>query len=60
MIGMNRKVTTYYHRCRLYSKNEIFELLKKVGLKKVAVVGDCLGNKFEETKSTHPYYFASK
>ncbi len=63
MTVINRKTlaeTTYYHRCRLYSKNEIVELLKKVGFKKVAVVGDYLGNKFEETNSTHPYYFASK
>lgn len=63
MTVINRKTlteVTYYHRCRLYSKKELVELLKKVGFKKVSVFGDYLGNKFEESKSTHPYYFAIK
>lgn len=63
MTVINRKTlaeTTYYHRCRLYSKNEMVELLRKVGFKKVTVFGDAMGNKFQETRSIHPYYFAAK
>lgn len=63
MTVINRKTlseNTYFHRCRLYSKNEMVSMFKKVGFKKVTVFGDFNGSKFNEKKSTHPYYFATK
>lgn len=63
MTVINRKTlaeNSYFHRCRLYSKNEMVTMLKKTGFKKVIVYGDYEGCKFKETESTHPYYFATK
>lgn len=50
----------YYYQNRLYSKTEIVTLLKNLGFKKVTIVGDHFGNKFSETKSSHPFFFAQK
>lgn len=50
----------YFHRIRLYSKPELEKLLKRVGFKKIKVLGDARGSKFSKLKSTHPYYFAEK
>ncbi len=55
-----KEETTYYHRNRLYSKNEIVLMLKQVGFKKISVVGDHHGNKFNDKGSTHPFFFALK
>lgn len=56
----SRKEKTYYHRCRLYSKQEIVGLLREIGFKKVKVFGDFEGSSFKKKESTHPFYFATK
>ena len=63
LIVLNEKTgraKRYYHRCRLYSKNEMVSLFKKVGLKKIKVHGDHLGSPFRKYESTHPIYIGEK
>lgn len=63
MIVINKKSgksKEYYHRIRLYSKDELVKLIKKVGFKKVQVFGSEKGEKFSKLKSARPYYFAKK
>lgn len=54
------KARTFYHRMRLYNKNEMVALLKEVGFKHVKVFGDNDGGKFKRRLTTHPFYFASR
>lgn len=54
------KAKRYYHRCRLYTKTEIVELFKKVGLKKIKVFGNYLGEAYKKHESTHPFYIGEK
>jgi len=54
------KARTYYHRMRLYAKDEMVVLLEQAGFKKVEVYGDAEGNPFQKHRSTHPFYFAWK
>jgi hypothetical protein len=63
MIVVNKKSgkrKEYFHRIRLYSKDEIVALMKKVGFKKINVFGSSAGDNFSKLKSTHPYYFGVK
>lgn len=50
----------YYHRIRLYEKNELVELLKEVGFKKIKVFGDAKGGRFTKYESSHPFYKGTK
>lgn len=49
-----------YHRARLYSPDEIVELMKDSGCKNIKVYGDFLGAELDETKSSHPFYVGIK
>lgn len=49
-----------FHRIRLYSKNEIVNLMKRCGLTKIQVIGGYDGARFSKTKSTHPIYIGQR
>lgn len=50
----------HYHRVRLYSKNEVVMLMKKVGLKDITVYGGFNGGKYSKGRSTHPIYVGQR
>lgn len=49
-----------YHRIRLYSKDELVKLMKKVGLKGIKVYGDFEGNAFSKKMSQRPIYIGHR
>jgi len=55
--GRNRK---YFHETRLYSKPEIFRILRAAGLKRIVVYGDTEGSLYSKGESTHPIYVGWK
>lgn len=50
----------HYHRVRLYSQPEIAALFKRVGFRKLQVIGSYMGEKFRRGRSTHPIYIGEK
>lgn len=54
------ETTLSYHRIRLYSPQEMIDLLKKHGLKDVKAFGSFNGEELDELKSTHPFYIGTK
>lgn len=55
-----RKAQFYYHRVRLYSKDEMIKLMKSCGLQQVKVIGNFEGAPFKKFASTHPIYIGTK
>lgn len=53
-------VTLSYHRIRLYSPQEMINLMEKYGLKNVQAYGSYQGEALDELKSTHPFYIGQK
>lgn len=49
-----------FFRLRLYSKPEMFRLMKKCGLKQIRVLGDFRGTRFSARKSLRPIYIGTK
>lgn len=54
------KAKRYYHHVRCYSKDEMVNLFKKAGLRKVKVYGDDQGNAFKKYESARPFYIGVK
>lgn len=54
------ETTLSYHRIRLYSPEEITNLMKKYGLKNIQVYGSYQGEALDDQKSSHPFYFGEK
>lgn len=54
------ETTLSYHRIRLYSSQEMIELMKKHGLKDVKAYGSFNGEGLDNLKSTHPFYIGTK
>lgn len=50
----------YFHETRLYSKPEMFRLLRAAGLRRLAVFGDTDGSLFKKGESSHPIYIGWK
>lgn len=54
------KAKSYYHRTRLYSKNEITKMMKKFGLKNIKVYPACSEKSFTNQNDSHPLYIGEK
>ncbi len=54
------KADVYYNRVRVYSKEDMVELMKQCGLKRIKVFGSYSGDKFSRYKSSHPVYVGWK
>lgn len=54
------ETTLSYHRIRLYSAEEIIDLMKKYGLRDIQIFGDFKGSEFDRLRSTHPFFIGTK
>lgn len=54
------KADVYFNKVRVYSKEEMVELMQRCGLKKIKVYGSYSGDKFYRYKSSHPVYVGWK
>lgn len=54
------ETTLSYHRIRLYSSQEMVELMKKSGLKDIKSYGSFNGEELDGLKSSHPFYIGTK
>lgn len=52
--------TSYFHRLRLYSKNEIIRLMRQNNLKNIKIYGDLDGSPYNRLRSHHPFYVGEK
>ncbi|MGE0615962.1 MAG: class I SAM-dependent methyltransferase [Bacteriovoracia bacterium] len=49
-----------YHRIRLYSPEEMIDLMRECGLSDIQVYGNARGGKLEVKRSTHPFYIGTR
>ncbi len=49
-----------YHQIRLYSPDEIVELMKSCGMKNIQLSGDFNDSPFDDLRSSHPFYIGTK
>lgn len=50
----------HFHRVRLYSSDEVLNLMKVVGLQDIQIFGNADGGKFIRGESSHPFYIGRK
>ena len=53
-------IRRYYHRIRLYNKDEIVTMMKKFGLKNIRVYGGTDGSRYHHSKSHHPVFIGTQ